>query len=75
VALGIFGIFGVGNIYAGRTGFGVALMVSFWALFWVNFALVFLVIGWVTMPLTWIAFLVTGSLSAARAVEAHNASH
>jgi TM2 domain-containing membrane protein YozV len=71
----MFGIFGVGTIYAGRTGLGVALMLSFWALFWANVFLIFLVVGWVTMPLTWIAFLVTGPLPAARAVEAHNAGY
>src|SRR4051794_27691624 len=74
LVLGILGIFGVGNIYAGRAGLGVALMLSFWALFWINVGLIFLIVGWVTMPLTWIAFLIAGPLLAARAVEAHNTS-
>ena len=75
LVLGLFGIFGVGNIYAGRTGLGVALMVSFWALFWLNFLLIFLVIGWFTMPLTWIAFLILGPILAARGVENYNAGY
>jgi hypothetical protein len=54
---------------------GVALMLSFWALFWINVGLIFLFVGWVTMPLTWIAFLIVGPLLAARAVEAHNTSY
>ncbi|OKI40796.1 NINE protein [Micromonospora sp. CB01531] len=29
LVLGLLGIFGVGNLYAGRTGAGIALMLSF----------------------------------------------
>jgi TM2 domain-containing membrane protein YozV len=72
---GIFGIFGIGNIYAGRVGAGIALMVGFWALFWVNVLLVFLIIGWITAPLTWIAFMIVGAVSAARGAERHNVGH
>lgn len=71
--LGFLGIFGVGNLYAGRTSSGVILMLSFWGLFWINFLLIFAVVGIVTMPLTWIAYLVLGPLLAARGVERHNA--
>jgi TM2 domain-containing membrane protein YozV len=73
LVLGLFGIFGVGNLYAGRTAAGVTLMLSFWGLFWINFFLIFAVIGLVTMPLTWISYLVTGPLLAAQGVEGHNA--
>lgn len=72
LVLGLFGIFGVGNIYAGKVGRGIALMVSFWALFWVNVVLWFLVIGIVTGPLTYLAYLIIGPISAARAVESYN---
>jgi TM2 domain-containing membrane protein YozV len=72
IVLGIFGIFGVGNLYAGRVGPGIALMVGFWALFWINFLLSFIVIGWFTYPLTWIAFLIVGPICAARGVERYN---
>ncbi|MGC5021225.1 hypothetical protein [Micromonospora sp. DT47] len=72
LVLGLFGVFGVGNLYAGRVATGVILMVSFWALFWVNFFLIFLAVGIVTMPLTWIAYLIVGALLAARSVEQHN---
>ncbi|MGW3787241.1 hypothetical protein ACWD5Z_21835 [Micromonospora chokoriensis] len=72
LVLGLFGIFGVGNLYAGRTSIGVILMLSFWGLFWINFFLLFVFVGIVTMPLTWIAYLVLGSLLAARGVEQHN---
>ena len=72
IIVGLFGIFGIGNIYAGRTMLGIVLMVSFWVLFWVNFFLIFILIGWVTLPLTWIAYVVIGSISAARGVEEYN---
>ncbi|MBL7253051.1 hypothetical protein [Paractinoplanes lichenicola] len=75
IVLGIFGIFGVGNLYAGRIGTGIALMVSFWVLFWINFMLTFIVIGWFTYPVTWIVFLVVGPISAARGVERYNAGY
>ncbi|GIG92431.1 hypothetical protein Pen02_73670 [Plantactinospora endophytica] len=73
LVLGLFGIFGVGNLYAGRTAAGVILMLSFWGLFWVNLFLVLLFIGFVTMPLTWVGYLVISPLLAARGVERHNA--
>lgn len=69
---GLFGVFGIGNIYAGRLALGVGLMVSFWVLFGINFALIFLGIGFVTMPLTWIAYLVAGPLLAARGIDQYN---
>lgn len=69
---GLFGIFGIGSLYAGKTVQGILIMVSFWVLFWINVLLVFLVIGWVTGPLTWIAYLVLGVVTATRAVEDHN---
>ncbi|MBO4205419.1 hypothetical protein, partial [Micromonospora echinofusca] len=73
LVLGLFGVFGVGNLYAGRTTAGVILMFSFWGMFWINFFLLFLAVGIVTMPLTWIAYLVAGSLLAAQGIERHNA--
>ena len=75
IVLGIFGVFGVGNLYAGRVGLGIALMVSFWILFWINFLLTFVVIGVVTYPLTWIAFLIIGPVTAARGVERYNSGY
>ncbi|MFI7075494.1 hypothetical protein [Micromonospora sediminicola] len=72
LVLGIIGIFGVGNIYAGKTAQGVVIMVSFWVLFWVNFCLISIGVGLVTMPLTWIAYLILGPVLAARAVEEHD---
>lgn len=69
---GLIGIFGIGNIYAGRIGVGIALMVSFWVLFWINFALIFVGLGIVTMPLTWVLYLIVGPLAAGAGVARHN---
>ncbi|MDR7327968.1 MULTISPECIES: hypothetical protein [Catenuloplanes] len=71
--LGLFGLFGVGALYAGRAGLGVTLMVSYWLLFWVNVALAFVLIGLVTGPLTWLFYMVMAPVLAARAVDQHNA--
>lgn len=71
--LGLFGLFGVGALYAGRAGLGVTLMVSYWLLFWVNVALAIVLIGFVTGPLTWLFYMVLSPVLAARAVDQHNA--
>jgi TM2 domain-containing membrane protein YozV len=71
--LGLFGLFGVGALYANRTGLGVTLMVSYWVLFWTNVALAFVVIGLVTGPITWLFYMILSPVLAARAVDQHNA--
>ena len=66
IVIGLFGIFGIGNIYAGRKTVGIILMVSFWVLFWINIALMLIVIGFFTLPITWVIYAAVGALSAAR---------
>ena len=73
VFLGLFGLFGVGALYAGRTGLGVTLMVTYWLFFWVNVALAFVLVGIVTGPLTWLVYMIMAPVLAARAVDQHNA--
>jgi hypothetical protein len=73
LALGLFGLFGVGALYAERTALGVTLMVSYWVLFWINVALAFMVIGLVTGPITWLFYMILAPVLAARAVDRHNA--
>ncbi len=48
--------FGIGNIYAGNVLVGVLLMIGYWMSCAVNFLLCFIVIGFITWPLTWLAF-------------------
>ncbi|MEV4627975.1 hypothetical protein AB0J90_16995 [Micromonospora sp. NPDC049523] len=69
---GLLGVFGIGNLYAARVGVGLTLMVSYWVLFWINFGLFFVGIGFVTMPLTWVVYMIIGPLLAARGVAEHN---
>ncbi|MFV2010211.1 MULTISPECIES: hypothetical protein [unclassified Micromonospora] len=69
---GLFGIFGIGNIYAGKMATGIVLMVSFWVFFWINVLLTFIVIGLITLPMTWVAYLVAGPVLALRATERYN---
>ena len=48
--------FGIGNLYAGNLAWGLALMFGYWIASVVNFLLLFVLIGFVTWPLTWCAF-------------------
>lgn len=48
--------FGIGNLYAGNLGWGLALMFGYWIASAVNFLLLFVLIGFVTWPLTWLCF-------------------
>jgi hypothetical protein len=53
--------FGIGNLYAGNLSWGIGLMVGYWMASLVNLLLCFVLIGFVTWPLTWVAFAVVGS--------------
>ncbi len=50
--------FGIGNIYAGNVAGGIIMMVGYWIACLVNFLLCFVLVGFVTWPLTWIAFMI-----------------
>lgn len=50
--------FGIGNIYAGNVAGGIAMMVGYWILTVINVFLCFVMIGFVTLPLTWIGFMI-----------------
>ena len=63
---GLFQVFGIGHIYAGNVATGLCFMFGYWVLAAVNFVLVFLLIGWLTWPLCWLATLIISSLVAAR---------
>jgi hypothetical protein len=66
--------FGIGNLYAGSTVPGIVLMVSYWAASVINLLLCFVVVGFITWPLTWIAFMIVGPILAHRAALSANAS-
>ena len=50
--------FGIGNIYAGNVAGGILMMVGYWVTCVLNFLLLFVLVGFVTWPLTWIAFMI-----------------
>ncbi|MFT7518987.1 MAG: TM2 domain-containing membrane protein YozV [Kiritimatiellia bacterium] len=54
----LLGTFGIGHIYAGRTGAGIGIMAAYWVLQAINLALMSIWVGFITFPLTWLAFLV-----------------
>ena len=54
----LFQTFGGGNIYAGNVGGGIAMMIGYWASCVLNFLLCFILVGFITWPLTWIAFMI-----------------
>lgn len=58
--------FGIGNLYAGNLGWGLALMIGYWISSVVNFLLLFVLIGFVTWPLTWCAFAAVACWMAAQ---------
>lgn len=49
--------FGLGHLYAGRVPTGLAIMFTYWILQGINLALMSVGIGYVTLPLTWLAFV------------------
>ena len=54
----VFQTFGVGHLYAGRVGLGFAIMLSYWLLQAFNAFLMGFGIGFITAPLTWLAYMV-----------------
>lgn len=54
----LFQTFGVGHLYAGRVSSGLGIMISYWILQAVNVALMPFFVGWITAPLTYLAYLV-----------------
>lgn len=61
-----FQIFGLGHIYAGNVATGLLLMFGWWVVCAVNWVLLWLLIGWITWPLCWIAAVIVSSLWASR---------
>jgi hypothetical protein len=61
----IFQTFGIGHIAQGKVGKGIIIMLVYWLALAFNIALMSVYIGFVTMPLTWAAFLLISSTDAA----------
>ena len=50
--------FGLGHLYAGKTGAGLGILISYWVLQAINTLLMSVWIGFITAPLTWLAYAV-----------------
>jgi hypothetical protein len=64
--------FGIGHLYAGNIGVGLGLMFGYWALTAINVVLCFVLVGFVTWPLTWIAFMILSAITANTAAKKKN---
>jgi TM2 domain-containing membrane protein YozV len=53
-------------MYSGSIGKGLVVMFAYWGLQALNALLMFVLIGFVTMPLTWLAFMIWSPIDAAR---------
>lgn len=60
--------FGIGHIYAGNVGTGLLFMFGYWMLAAINLLLCFVVIGFFTWPVCWIAVAIVSTLMAANSV-------
>ena len=70
-----FQTFGIGHLYAGNLGVGLGLMFGYWALTAINIALCFVFIGFITWPVTWVAFMIIASITANNAATKFNAQN
>ncbi len=57
--------FGIGHLYVGNIGLGLLFMFGYWFLLFINFLLCFVFVGFVTLPLCWIAMMILSPLLAA----------
>ena len=61
--------FGIGHIYAGNVGRGLVIMFGYWALTAINALLCYVLIGFVTWPLTFLAFAIFSTIAASNAAK------
>jgi hypothetical protein len=66
--------FGIGHLYAGRVGIGLAWMFGYWAVTFVNFLLCFIFVGFITWPICWLAAMIISSITVSNGVKRANAA-
>ena len=66
--------FGIGHIYAGNVGTGLLFMFGYWFLQFINLLLIFLLIGIITLPLTFILAMVISPILASNTATRVNAA-
>jgi TM2 domain-containing membrane protein YozV len=67
-----FQTFGIGHMYAGNVGAGLAFMFGYWCIQFINFLLIFVLIGIITMPLTFILAMILSPILASNAATRTN---
>lgn len=67
-----FSTFGVGHIYAGNVGIGLAWMFGYWVVTGINIFLCALLIGFISWPISFIAAAIISSITAHGAAKAFN---
>ena len=60
-----FQTFGIGHMYAGNVGMGLLFMFGYWFVQFINILLCFVVIGFITLPLCWLAAMIISPILAA----------
>lgn len=63
-----FQTFGIGHIYAGNVAAGLLFMFGYWFIQFINFLLCFVLIGFVTLPMCWIAAMIISPIIASNTV-------
>lgn len=66
--------FGIGHIYAGNVGTGLLFMFGYWFIQFINFLLLFVIIGIFTLPLCFILTIIISPILASNAAQRSNAA-
>lgn len=67
----LFQTFGIGNIYAGNVGVGLLFLFGYWFVLFINILLCMVLIGFITLPICWIAMMIIAPLTAANSASRH----
>lgn len=66
--------FGIGHLYAGNVATGLIFMFGYWFIQFVNILLCFVLVGLITLPLTFILAMIIAPITASNAVGRANAA-
>ncbi len=70
-----FQTFGIGHIYAGNVGTGLLFMFGYWCVQFVNIVLCFLLVGFLTLPLTFLLAMIISPILASNAASRSAAAY
>lgn len=69
-----FQTFGIGHMYAGNVGVGLAFMFGYWFIQFINLLLCMLIVGFILLPLCFILAMVISPILASNTAERANAA-